>query len=93
MELVFGILSGFVLTAVAMLFLAVFVGCGSGKEDDQQESVSSESNVDIVDCSGATFDGLSADEVEQIVQDAEESGAEVSVEPDAPVDNGGLGSC
>lgn len=75
--------------AVLLCFMLVFQGCGSG-EDDQQESVSSESNVDIVDCSGATFDGLSAAEVEQIVEDAEESGAEIIIDEDPPVNNGGL---
>lgn len=61
-----------------LICLAVFLGCDSG-EDDQQESVSSESNVDIVDCSGAVFDGLDAEEVAELVEAADEE-AEIVIE-------------
>lgn len=65
---------------VLLAVLAVIlIGCGTG-EDDQEESVSSESNVDIVDCSGATFDGLSAEEVADLVEAADEGSEFVVVE-------------
>lgn len=63
---------------VFLLIILTLIGCGSG-EDDQNESVSSESNVDIVDCSGATFDGLSAAEIAELVEAADES-AEIVIE-------------
>lgn len=63
--------------------LLALAGCGSGKSDDQQESVSSESNVDIVDCSGATFEGLSPAEVADLV-DAADEGSDISVAEEKP---------
>lgn len=64
----------------SLFILAVHSGCsGGGKEDDTESTSSSSSEVDIVDCSGATFEGLDAEEVAQIVEEAEE-GAEFVVE-------------
>lgn len=55
-------------------------GCGSGgKEDDTSTISQSESNVDIVDCGGATFDGLSEEQLAELVEAAGEE-AEVIIE-------------
>ena len=70
-------------TCVKVLALLALVGCGSG-EDDQQESVSSESNVQVFDCSGAV--DLSPEELEAL-QEAAEAGEEDAAEKLAVVGN------
>lgn len=56
-------------------FSLAFWGCGSG-EDDQQESVSSESNVQVFDCSGAAQ--LSPEQVEQLEEESNEGSVEAA---------------
>lgn len=78
------VLPKLVLTCSLLLSLAFLSGCsGGGKEDDTETSSSSSSQVDIVDCSGATFEGLDAAEVAELVESAEED-AEFVIEEQSP---------
>lgn len=68
---------------LSLLLLVAALGCGSG-EDDQQESVSSESNVNVFDCSGAVQ--LSSEEIAAL-EEAADAGDVQSAEKLAVIGN------
>lgn len=75
------IFTGYCVLLFAIVF---FQGCGSGKEDDQQETSSSESNVQVFDCSGAAQ--VSPEQVEAL-EEAADAGDEESAEKLAVIGN------
>jgi len=86
-EYVLATVGGLVLMAFAAVMLAAFTGCGAGgKEDDTQSS--SESNVDIVDCSGANIEVGSLEELEELEDSVGEDFEVVVPDFQEPVDEG-----